>query len=92
MAGIFALEAQIIILDEPSAALDPDSTERLIDLLNSQTNKTIVIISHDLDFVARTCRRVIGVKNGSIIGDLPVFDFFSNDELLSKLDVMPVLD
>ncbi len=85
LAGVFALESQIIILDEPSAALDPNSTEKLIELLNSLTDKTVVIISHDLSFIARTCRRVIGLCNGSIICDLPASDFFSDDELLSKL-------
>jgi len=89
LAGVLALESQIIILDEPSAALDPKSTEKLIELLNSLTDKTVVIISHDLNFIARTCQRIIGLRNGSIICDLPASDFFSDNKLQNRLAINP---
>jgi len=75
LAGVLALESQIIILDEPSAALDPKST--------------VVIISHDLNFIARTCQRIIGLRNGSIICDLPASDFFSDNKLQNRLAINP---
>lgn len=88
LAGILAMERETIILDEPSAALDPASTDELIELINSYQNKTVVVISHDLDFIAATCSRIIGMKAGNIICDLSTAYFFSNRDIIKQLDLV----
>ena len=77
LAGVLAMESQIIILDEPSAALDPGSVDELKSLLNSLNDKTVIIISHDLNFIAGICTRIISLDNGVIVGDMPAVDFFA---------------
>ncbi|MCD6161206.1 MAG: ATP-binding cassette domain-containing protein [candidate division Zixibacteria bacterium] len=86
LAGILAMESEITILDEPSAALDPASTNKLINLLNSNNDKTFIVISHDIKFIAKTCSRVIGLNHGSIVYDIPAADFFDNRDLFFSSD------
>lgn len=88
LAGVLAMETETIILDEPSAALDPASTDELIELINSCKDKTLVIISHDLDFIATTCKRIIGMKMGNIVCDLSARDFFSNKDMIKQLEIV----
>ncbi|MCP4580096.1 MAG: ATP-binding cassette domain-containing protein [candidate division Zixibacteria bacterium] len=75
LAGVLAMESEIIILDEPSAALDPDATDQLIDLLKSLNDKTIIVISHDIEFASSVTDRFIGINNGAIAFDLPADKF-----------------
>ena len=88
LAGIMAMGTEIIILDEPSAALDPTSTYELIELINSYRDKTIVTISHDLDFIAATCNRIVGMKDGNIICNLSTADFFANKSIIKELGLV----
>ena len=83
-----AMGTEIIILDEPSAALDPTSTYELIELINSYRDKTIVTISHDLDFIAATCNRIVGMKDGNIICNLSTADFFANKSIIKELGLV----
>ena len=77
LAGVMAMDSEIVILDEPSAALDPKATRELIEILNLSIDRTFIIISHDLNFISRTATRVIGLRDGSIEFDLPAADYFS---------------
>ncbi len=66
IAGILAMQPEIIVLDEPMAFLDPmgkDTLTGLLDLLHKQ-GKTIVIATHDVDFAAEWANRVIIIKDG----------------------------
>ena len=58
----------ILLMDEPSAALDPRNRRNLIRILNEFEHLKI-ISSHDLDFVWDTCSRVVLLKDGHIIAD-----------------------
>ncbi len=79
LAGIFAMDTDIIILDEPTSALDRKGIIEFSEFLKSQMDKTIVIISHDIEFITANCNRVIELKRGSIISDLPVEKFISEN-------------
>jgi len=81
LAGIFAMNSEIVILDEPSAALDPKATKELIEILNSTQDRTFIIISHDRDFIRQTATRIIGLREGSIEFDLPIGNYFNDYEL-----------
>ena len=64
----------IILLDEPTGAVDTETAEQLVNLLkrlNKQEGVTIVVVTHDLDLAAQT-RRMIRLKDGKMIADEPV--------------------
>lgn len=68
IATILSMTPDILLMDEPSAALDPRNRRNLIRILNEFEHLKI-ISSHDLDFVWDTCSRVVLLKDGHIIAD-----------------------
>lgn len=68
IAGVLAMGAETLLLDEPSAALDPANRERLIEILNALPGVKVVA-SHDLDFIYDTCKRVVLLSRGQIVAD-----------------------
>jgi cobalt/nickel transport system ATP-binding protein len=66
IATILAMKPNIILLDEPTIALDPKNRRTLIDTLN-QLQYIKLIASHDLDMILETCDRVILMSEGRII-------------------------
>ncbi|MBQ9493003.1 MAG: ABC transporter ATP-binding protein [Oscillibacter sp.] len=81
IAGVLAMGAEMMLLDEPSAALDPANRERLIAILNALPGVKL-IASHDLDFIYDTCKRVILLSHGEIAGDGPAEEILRNRALL----------
>lgn len=81
IATILAMTPSIILMDEPSIALDPGNRRRLIRILN-QLNQTKIIASHDLDMILETCSRVILMADGKIIQDGDASDILSDQTLL----------
>jgi energy-coupling factor transport system ATP-binding protein len=72
VAGILAMEPEILVLDEPTRGLDPKGRNDLMAVfktLNETYNKTIIIISHDMDLVAEYAKRIIVLKDGEIVFD-----------------------
>ena len=91
IAGILALNTDVIILDEATSMLDPQGTREIIALikeLKEKYHKTIITITHDLD-LARLSDRIIVMKEGNIIADDVPDKIFEQSDLLksSKLDV-----
>ena len=68
IATILAMEPEMIVMDEPSTALDPVNRRRVISTINSR-KETKLIASHDLDMILDTCQRVILLNHGSIVAD-----------------------
>ncbi len=66
-------EKPIIILDEPTAGQDAESLERCVGLIREmRKEKTVLIITHDLELIAGACDRCIGLSNGRIESEFPV--------------------
>ena len=65
LAGVLAMRPDILLLDEPSIFLDPRGRRELIELLNG-LGGTKLIAAHDLEFVLRTCRRVLVMYGGAV--------------------------
>ena len=87
IAGALAINPDILILDEPTVGLDPKGKEELMNVLvdlQNKTNKTIIMISHDMDIVARFAKRVIVMNKGQIVYDGNKHDLFENKDLLKK--------
>lgn len=83
IAAVLSMQPDVLIMDEPTAALDPKSRRRLIAMLNSFEH-TKIITSHDLDLVLDTCSRIIIIKEGELVADGETAAILSNEELLSN--------
>jgi len=81
IASVLSMQPDVLIMDEPTAALDPKSRRRVISLLKSFEH-TKIITSHDLDMVFDTCKRIIVIKEGEIAADGNTAEILSNVELL----------
>ncbi len=88
IAGILASDPDIIVLDEPTAGLDPSSREKVLKLLvelNTIYHKSIVIITHDMNVVYRYTKRVIVMSKGEIVIDTNPKELFINrNDLVEK--------
>ena len=77
------MEPEVILMDEPSIALDPYNRRILIRTLN-EMRETKVIASHDLDMILDTCERVILLNPEGIAADGRAEDILQNKELLES--------
>ena len=68
IAGVLVANPEILVLDEPVAGLDPMGKKDLMQLLHNlnTNNRTIIIVSHDMDEVCENCSRIAVMKNGQI--------------------------
>jgi cobalt/nickel transport system ATP-binding protein len=81
IATVLSMEPEILVLDEPSAGLDPRSRRRLIDLLR-ELPQTMLVATHDLRLVNDLLPRTIILDEGRIIADAPTADILSDQPLL----------
>lgn len=90
VAGILAMDPNILVLDEPTRGLDPQGRDEIMDIfknINETEDKTMVLITHDMDIVSKYAKRIIVLKDGRIVFDgckedlfiHPDFDSFSLD-------------
>ena len=88
IAGVIAMEPSVLILDEPTAGLDPAGVERI--LANVQEyhralNATVIIVSHSMEEMARTADRLVVMHDGSIPFQGPPREVFSHAEDLEQM-------
>lgn len=83
IATVLAMSPDVLVMDEPSAGLDPRARRRLIALLGTFEH-TKIIATHDLDMVLDLCTRTIVLYRGKIIADGPTGEIFSNGSLLAE--------
>lgn len=83
IAGILAMRPQVIIYDEPTANLDIRARRRLIQFLQ-QSQETLMISSHDLEFVLDVCDRVVVMDEGKIVADGKPDHLMSDAALMEK--------
>lgn len=99
IAGILAMEPDILVLDEPTSGLDPLGQYELMEVFKSiQTHQktSIVFITHDMNWVQAYAKRVLVMHQGSLVFDGKKSDFFNHPQLLNwkleKPDFMKCLD
>lgn len=81
LATVLAMSPDILLLDEPSANLDPRGRRRLIELLHSFEH-TRIIATHDLELVVEVCSRVIVLDGGRVVADGPSREILDNESLM----------
>ncbi len=86
IADILAMKTDIILFDEPAAALDPFSAEMLEQVLSdlSKEGKTLLISTHDVDFAYRWAERVLVFDQGKLAADGKTLEIFLQDQVLQQ--------
>ena len=83
IATVVSMKPDILVMDEPTASLDPKSRRRFIKLIRNFKH-TRIITSHDLDMVLDVCDRVIVLKEGAVAADGPATQILQNEALLQS--------
>ncbi len=81
IAGVLAMDPQILVLDEPTAGLDASSTQLLTDIVRnlSQKGRSIVLVTHDMDLIARVAPRLVILADGMVAFDGPTCEAFETE-------------
>lgn len=87
IAGVLAMQPKVLVLDEPTAGLDPAGRKEIIKLIKEfyQKGKTVVWISHNMDEIARLANRLIVMYRGSVFLDGDPQEVFSREGELKKI-------
>lgn len=88
IAGVIAMEPQILILDEPTAGLDPSAHREILSMIrriHSEMGIILVFVSHNMADIADMCDRVIVMSEGRIALDGTTQEVFSDRERLSEM-------
>ncbi|MBK8321552.1 MAG: ABC transporter ATP-binding protein [Betaproteobacteria bacterium] len=83
LAGVIAMGPNVLLLDEPTAGLDPAARRRLIKLLQAFEH-TRIVATHDLDLVLDVCTRVLVMEGGRIVADGAPDAVFRDEPLLAR--------
>ncbi|TLF26535.1 MAG: energy-coupling factor transporter ATPase [Spiroplasma sp. WSS] len=92
IAGILALQGHTLILDEPTAGLDPDGEKELINLfydLNHKENKTIILVTHNMNNVLMVADEVIVLHNTQIYKKADPITIFRDKKLITETGIEP---
>lgn len=90
IAGVLAADPEILVLDEPTVGLDPIAKKELLELLkelNEKYHKTIILITHDMDVVSEYIKRVLVLKQGTLMYDGSKEDLFKNEDLVEDCNL-----
>jgi energy-coupling factor transport system ATP-binding protein len=91
IAAILALGRPFLLLDEPTAGLDPATRRRVADLIENEvaTGRGVAIVTHDLALAAELASRTIVMSEGSILADRGTASVFCDDALLGRIGLEP---
>ena len=89
LAAVLATDPEIIILDEPTAALDALYTERVLELLDRlhERGKTVIVSTHDMDLGYQFADRVLLLAKGKLLADRPALELWQDRELLTSAHI-----
>lgn len=94
IAGIIAMNPDVLVLDEPSASLDPNGRKLLLSQIkryHEEQHKTVILISHNMEDIVNLADRVVVLENGEIKVDESTKKLFSESsyEELKRLNILP---
>lgn len=90
LAGVLAMKPQILVLDEPTAGLDPQGKREILSLvksLNKQKGITVVMVSHDMNEVYENADRVVVFREGTVCYDMPPRQLFKMEEEIVSMNL-----
>ena len=88
IAGVLAMEPKVLILDEPTAGLDPKGRDRILSMvqeLHAQGGVTVIMVSHSMDDVARLATRLIVMSKGEVVATGTPQEIFRQVEMMEKI-------
>lgn len=88
IAGVLAMKPEVLILDEPTAGLDPKGREEILDQIASlrvETGMTIILVSHSMEDVAEYVDRIIVMSQGKVVHDDVPREVFTHDKELEEI-------
>lgn len=91
IAGVLAMNPEVLILDEPTAGLDPEGRDEILDLVNrlhKERNITVIIVSHSMEDMAKYVERLIVMNQGTVAYDGTPAEVFSHYRELEKIGLM----
>ena len=91
IAGINACDPKVIVLDEPTAGLDPQGAKEIIELfidLNKKQGKTLIIVSHDNEMVYNYCDDTVVLSKGKLVYHGPTDELFADKEKLKEFNML----
>ena len=92
IAGILVLNPKVLVLDEPTAGLDPQGAQEMMTLfmnLNKKEGKTVLLVTHDMEHVMNYCDHVIVLSHGEVTQEADVKEFFKHPEYLQEIGINP---
>ncbi len=91
IAGVVAMNPEVLILDEPAAGLDPRGRDEILGNVRKMhsTGMTVVLVSHNMEDVSRLCERILVLEGGRLIADGTPKEVFTQVELLLGAGLRP---
>jgi cobalt/nickel transport system ATP-binding protein len=86
IATVLAMRPKLLVLDEPSANLDPRARRELLEVLG-RIERTMLVVTHDLPFAAELCERAVVLSAGRIVADGPCPEILTDEPLLARNDL-----
>ena len=86
IAGVLAMQPETLILDEPTAGLDPHGRDRILGIVRElhESGTTVVMVSHSMDDVARLATRVVVLAHGTLLADGTPREIFRRREMMEE--------
>ena len=88
IAGVLAMRPSVLILDEPTAGLDPRGRDKILTMLeelHAREHVTILMVSHSMDDMARLASRLIVMSEGKIVAEGSPREIFSREEMMTSI-------
>lgn len=88
IAGVIVMKPKVLILDEPTAGLDPEGKESILNLITHLKESfcpTVIVVSHDIDEITRYATRIIVFDSGKIAYDIPMDELFEKEDELKEM-------
>ncbi|MEH7236412.1 energy-coupling factor ABC transporter ATP-binding protein [Bacillus sp. JJ1562] len=92
-ASIIVMDAQTMVIDEPTSQLDPEGTQNVFDIIHmlKETGKTIILVENKIDLIAQYSDEVIVMEKGKIVINGPTEKVLSNRDLLKHKAGIPIV-
>ncbi len=92
IAGILAMRPKVLVLDEPTAGLDPQGAQTMMELfrkINKEEGITVLIVTHNMEHVLEFCDEVVVLEKGELLMQTDIRTFFENYEYMEKANINP---